>query len=102
MHLQFCVVILLISTNDGMIPHTYSTELKRRFIHLHNFFVCFIGLQFLYFLSQTIAAPYITYMLSNLAPKGSAAPILQSEITSDPAAIEVIKRDPRTYVHPLI
>jgi hypothetical protein len=67
-----------------------------------QFFIYFSGLQFLYFLSQTTAAPYITYMLSNLAPKGPAAPLLQSEITSDPAAIEVIKRDPRTYVHPLI
>jgi hypothetical protein len=61
-----------------------------------QFFFNLTGLQFLYFLSQTTVAPYITYMLSNLAPKGPAAPLLRSEITSDPAALEVINRDPRT------
>lgn len=64
-------------------------------IDFHTMILLPTGLQFLYFLSQTPAAPYITYFLSNLAPMGPAAPLLQLELTSDPAELEVIKRDPR-------
>ena len=53
------------------------------------------GIRCLYPLSQTSFALCLTSVTSVIDPAGPAAPLVVTEITSDPAELELIRRDPR-------
>jgi alpha-beta hydrolase superfamily lysophospholipase len=53
------------------------------------------GIRCLYPLSQTSLAVCLTSVTSSLDPAGPAAPLVATEISSDPAELELIRHDPR-------
>ena len=82
---------LFFSVSPVLMQHSSVIQLTT-YYHLS---LSVTGLQFLYFLSQTFAAPYITCFLASISPMGSAAPVLLDEQTSDEDARIVIRKDSR-------